>query len=153
MPSIDGAERERAQRAAALITELHRDVGRAPVADLLKTFIDDTHYRAALRRAGQGRAVRNVDKLLADAHASGMVSVGEFLEYVALLRDAGTREGEARATSEGAVQIMSVHAAKGLEFPVVVLGDIGAEKGSRTKVLIDAGLGVLLPLQAEKRGG
>jgi len=143
-PGIEGVDGEQAQRAAALIADLHRGAGRTPVADLLKTFIDETQYRAALRRAGQGRAVRNVDKLLADAHASGIVGVGEFLEYVGLLRDAGTREGEARATSEGAVQIMTVHAAKGLEFPIVVLGDVGKDKGSRPSLLVDGTLGVLL---------
>ena len=89
-------------------------------------------------------------KLLADAHASSLVGVGEFLEYVSGLRDSGTREGEARATAEGAVQIMSVHAAKGLEFPVVVIGDVTRKRPSRTDLLIDPDLGVLLPLKDEE---
>jgi ATP-dependent helicase/nuclease subunit A len=146
LPGEDGL---RAERAARLVAKLHAQVGRAPVADLLKDFLDQTNYRAALIQAGQTRGARNVAKLLADAHASGIVGAGEFLEYVSGLRDSGTREGEARATAEGAVQIMSVHAAKGLEFPVVVIGDVTYGRRGGAGVLIDPALGVLLPLKDE----
>ena len=141
---LAGEDGSRAARAATLISDLHAQAGRAPVADLLKAFLDATGYRAALIAAGQARAARNVAKLLADAHASGLVSAGEFLAYVVELRDSGTREGEARATAEGAVQIMSVHAAKGLEFPVVVIGDATYDPPGRSGVLFDPALGVLL---------
>ena len=144
-PLLPGEDGGRAARAALVISDLHAQAGRAPVADLLKAFLDATGYRAALVAAGQARAARNVAKLLADAHASSLVSVGEFLAYVAELRDSGTREGEARATAEGAVQIMSVHMAKGLEFPVVVIGDATYDPPGRSGVLFDPVLGVLLP--------
>jgi ATP-dependent helicase/nuclease subunit A len=150
-PALPGEEGARVARAATLISDLHAQAGRAPVADLIKDFLDKTGYRAALLAAGQSRATRNVAKLLADAHVSGLVSVGEFLEYVSELRDSGAREGEARATTEGAVQIMSVHAAKGLEFPVVVLGDITYTPPSRHGILFDPGLGVLLPQRDDEK--
>ena len=142
LPGEDGG---RAARAATIISDLHAQAGRAPVADLLKAFLDATGYRAALLTTRQVRAARNVAKLLADAHASGLVSVGEFLAYVVELRDSGTREGEARTTAEGAVQIMSVHQAKGLEFPVVVLGDVTYNAPPRNGLLLDPALGILLP--------
>jgi len=147
---LPGQDGRRAGQAVSVITDLHRYVGRFPVADVLKAFLDATGYRAALIQAGESRGARNVSKLLADAHASGIVSVGEFLEYVSGLRDAGTREGEARATAEGAVQIMSVHAAKGLEFPVVVIGDVTYKGRGAGGVLVDAELGVLLPVNDEE---
>jgi ATP-dependent helicase/nuclease subunit A len=136
-----------ARRAAEVIAGLHEQVGRMPVAGVLKAFLDLTGYRAALIEAGQARGARNVSKLLADAHGSGIVGVGEFLEYVAGLRDSGTREGEARATAEGAVQIMTVHAAKGLEFPVVVIGDVTRTAGRGGGLIIDPELGPLLPVR------
>jgi ATP-dependent helicase/nuclease subunit A len=146
---LPGEDGPRAERAAQVIAALHGRVGRAPVADLLKAFLDATDYRAALIQAGQSRGARNVAKLLADAHASGIVGVGEFLEYVAGLRDSGTREGETRATAEGVVQIMTVHAAKGLEFPVVAVGDVTRQVGGGKSVLVSPALGVLLPLEDE----
>jgi len=142
-----GDRGHRAARAAIVIDDLHEQAGRTPVADLLKAFVDRTDYRAALLRAGQARGARNVAKLLADAHTSTIVSVGEFLEYIDGLRDSGTREGEARATVEGAVQIMSVHQAKGLEFPVVVLGDVTKRARPGYGPLVDPALGVVLPLK------
>lgn len=141
LPGEDGSAAAQAQR---IIRNLHALTGRAPVADLLKALLDATGYRAVLLAEGQVRAARNVAKLLSDARASGLVSVGEFLAYVAELRDSGAREGEARATAEGAVQIMSVHAAKGLEFPVVVIGDATYAPPARNGVLLDPNLFVLL---------
>ncbi len=149
--SLSDRDRANAQRAAGIISRLHEQVGRISVADLLKAFLDATDYRAALIQAGQIRGARNVSKLLADAHASGIVGVGEFLEYVTGLRDSGTREGEARATTEGAVQIMSVHAAKGLEFPVVIIGDVTRGSWGSSGLLIDPELGPLLPVRDGQR--
>ncbi|HSR33388.1 MAG TPA: UvrD-helicase domain-containing protein [Anaerolineae bacterium] len=140
----------RIRRVTRVVGELHGQVGRSSVAELLKAFLDKTDYRAALIQTGQARAARNVSKLLADAHASGIVGVGEFLEYVDGLRDTGAREGEARTIAEGSVQIMSVHAAKGLEFPVVILGDITYGSGARGSLLVDPSLGVLLSLKDDE---
>jgi ATP-dependent helicase/nuclease subunit A len=150
VPSVlAGEDGLRAERAAWVITELSGQVGRTSVADILKSFLDATGYRAALLQTGQARAARNVSKLLADAHTSGIVGVGEFLEYLGGLRDAGAREGEARSTAEGAVQIMTIHAAKGLEFPVVVIGDVTSGGGRGRSLVVDADLGPLIKLEDE----
>jgi len=138
-----------AVRGRDLIAELHDLAGRVPVAELLKRLLDRTRYRAALQAVeGGARARRNVDKLLADAHASGLVSVREFLEYVRALRDVGVRESEAPTEAGSAVQLMTVHKAKGLEFPVVVIAD-AAHAGHRDTVTVrlDAQLGVTLNLR------
>ena len=143
---------DRRQRAVELVEKLNGLVGRTTLADVLKAFLDDTSYVAALLQADQARAARNVAKLLADAHASGIVGVGEFVEHVQSLRDVGVREGEARSIAEGAVQIMTVHAAKGLEFAIVVIGDITHQGGSGKPALVDSDLGILLPLSDEDKG-
>lgn len=143
-------EAECAVEARNLIRRLHGMVGRTPVADLLKVFLDATAYRASLLRAGERRAVNNVSKLLADAHASEIVGVSTFLEYVGELRDASPREGEARAITSGAVQIMSVHQAKGLEFPIVAIGDAAHSSSPNRGLLIDEELGLVPPLTAER---
>lgn len=132
--------------AADAIAHLHSLSGRLPVAELLKQFLDLTHYRAILKSAGgSSRLTRNVDKLLADAHRSRLVAVGDFLEYVQSLRDVGAREGEAPVEVSGAVQLMTVHKAKGLEFPLVVIADAAYDHtGGSSVVQLDPDLGVLL---------
>jgi ATP-dependent helicase/nuclease subunit A len=145
------ADLPRAQRAAGIIEELHQQVGRTSVADLLTGYVSATASRAALLATAQTRAARNVSKLLADAYESGIVSVGEFLDYLRNSRQSGAREGEARATAEGAVQIMSVHQAKGMEFSVVVIGDATQESPGRARPILHASFGVLPPLKDEAR--
>jgi ATP-dependent helicase/nuclease subunit A len=151
LPAIQGlqeGDRRRAEFARQLVADLHARAGRAPVASLLKAFLDATYYRGALPLVPGGeRLRRNMDKLLADAHRSELVSVAEFLEYVAALRDVGARESEAPTEAGGAVQLMTIHKAKGLEFPVVVLADAGYTGGFRPATgYLDHELGLLLNL-------
>ncbi|MGC9347547.1 MAG: UvrD-helicase domain-containing protein [Anaerolineae bacterium] len=149
-----GDEGIRLTEARSLIDDLHQRVGRVPVADILKAFLDATAYRAALLRAGDTRAVGNVAKLLSDAHApergGDIVGVPAFLDYVDELRDVAPREGEARTLAQGAVQIMTVHQAKGLEFPVVAMGDVAKQTPGGRGVLIDTHLGIVPPLKEER---
>jgi len=122
----------------SILTELHDLSSRAPAAAILKRLLDLTHYRAILASSPNGaRMIRNVEKLLADAHRSRLVSLTDFLAYVKTLRDVGLREGEAPAdsASAGAVQLMTVHKAKGLEFPLTVLADAAYEhRGAGAKI-------------------
>src|SRR5205823_1272773 len=48
-----------------------------------------------------------------------------FLNYVEAQQEAGADLEPASATTENAVQLMSIHQSKGLEFPVVVVADLG----------------------------
>ncbi|MGD2179212.1 MAG: 3'-5' exonuclease, partial [Anaerolineae bacterium] len=147
---VPGEDLERAVRGRDLVADLNDLAGRVPVAALLKRLLDRTSYRSALEVVEGGpRALRNVYKLLADAHTSGLVSVREFLEYDDTLRDVGARESEAPTEAGSAVQLMTVHKAKGLEFPIVVIAD--AARGSYSggdSVWLDDQLGVTLDVRA-----
>jgi ATP-dependent helicase/nuclease subunit A len=137
------------QHAVNIISELHALVGRSSAAEVLKRFLDLTSYRMILGMVpGGSRLQRNVDKLLADAHRSRLVSLVDFLAYVQTLRDVGTREGEAPVEAEGAVQLMTVHKAKGLEFPMVVIADAAYKPPVwRSGVLLDEDMGLLLGIR------
>jgi ATP-dependent helicase/nuclease subunit A len=147
---LAGGDRERAQRALDILTRLLPQVDRTPVAELLKHLVDETDYRAILATAGGGsggRLWRNLDKLLADAQASGQINVRDFLDYLATLSDAGAREGEAPAEAQGAVRLMTIHKSKGLQFPIVVLADAGRKdvnRGDQVSLLPETGLAIKL---------
>jgi len=149
LSTINEDEGRRIERARDVIAGLNKWAGRATVAQVLKRFLDATGYVAMLRLVeGGARLRRNVEKLLADAHKSQLVSVSDFLEYIQALQDVGARESEAPVEAGGAVQLMTVHKAKGLEFPVVAIADAAHERrGSQGYVLLDSDLGVLFALK------
>jgi ATP-dependent helicase/nuclease subunit A len=128
--SLPHPDQERAARAAALLDELLPQVDSLPVASLLVRLIEATDLRAVLAFGGS-RYWQNLDKLLADAHTSRLIQVRAFLEYVDTLRDVGAREGEAPVETTGAVQLMTIHKAKGLEFDLVVLADAAYQPANR----------------------
>lgn len=127
--------------AAETLALLRAAAGRVDVWTLLRTALDRTGYEATLvladaeattrTAAGGGRGRANVAKFLQLARDRGGAGLSEFLQSIQDLRTREVREGEALAgmPDAGAVQLMSVHAAKGLEFPVVVLADLG--RGTR----------------------
>jgi DNA helicase-2/ATP-dependent DNA helicase PcrA len=103
------------------------------VADLLDTILQQSGYNDALRDGtddGEDRFA-NVQELrgLASQYQPGMIGLEEgqnalaqFLEEVALVSDADDIE-----EGSGAVTLMTLHTAKGLEFPVVFM--VGMEDG------------------------
>jgi len=132
IPGMATAARRSLERFMSTMTRLkERADGGAPVAQLLQELLEETGYREALKAErtieAQGR-LENLDELVRvtqeyDANATEGGSVGEFLQQIALLADADTIRDD-----EGLVTLMTLHNAKGLEFPIVFI--IGMEDGT-----------------------
>ncbi len=112
-----------------VIEALRRQEDRLPVGHLLERLITQTHYDARLLcRPGGRRRLANVRKLLQMANAEPVMGVRDFARRLRdLNKDSlSEREGDAPTEEEAAdvVRIMTIHGAKGLEFPVVILADL-----------------------------
>lgn len=108
--------------AREVLADLRQSAGRVTVEALLEEALEATAYDAILMALPDGERRRaNIEKLLELARKSGRISLQEFLLYINELSEAESREGEAILESHQAVQIMSVHKSKGLEFPLVIL--------------------------------
>ena len=112
----------RAQKAIAdfaeMITKLRAQSQTLPVATLLEQLIKITDYFKYLDDGtiqSESR-VENVKELLSVAKAYSDVGLDSFLEEVALVSDIDSLDQNADA-----VTLMTLHAAKGLEFPVVFM--------------------------------
>jgi ATP-dependent exoDNAse (exonuclease V) beta subunit len=114
--------------ALRLLQQLHRARNYRPVADTVTRLLADTraHVGFILRPAGE-QALANVlhiAELARQYESSGGISFRGFIDE---LRAAAASEGaEAPILEESSdgVRLMTVHKAKGLEFPVVILADL-----------------------------
>ena len=98
----------------------------ATLPELIRFLIDRTGYIRALEDEGTPEAVSRIENLKELANAAQDAqqrgeTLSEFLDHAALVSDADSYNPESRVT------LMSLHAAKGLEFPLVLLA--GMEEG------------------------
>ena len=129
-PHIADDDRTRAEFAANCLGELADLAGRVTIAELLRMALDQTGYLATLTGLPDGARRRgNVEKLLDKATSSGKITLGAFSQYLRDLTENEAREGEALLDVEGAITLMTVHRAKGLEFPLVALVDTSWRRG------------------------
>ena len=128
-----------------LLQQLHRGRNYRPVADTIGRLLAETraHVGFILRPAGEQALanVLHVAELARQYEASGGISFRGFLDE---LRQAAELAdvAEAPIVEEGSdgVRLMTVHKAKGLEFPVVILADLTCRmsRGDASRY-IDAG--------------
>jgi ATP-dependent helicase/nuclease subunit A len=116
----------------ANLTRWLRLRGRMPLLELLRLILNDGGYYVSLSRGTRGeQAVSNIEKLLDSARELSLLEGGDLADFAAWLDeriDYIDEEGEADVDISlgGAVQIMTVHQSKGLEFPMVFVPDLGA---------------------------
>ncbi|MDA0167420.1 UvrD-helicase domain-containing protein, partial [Solirubrobacter ginsenosidimutans] len=129
-------------KVAQLLAAEREHAQRAPLEVLLERAIVATGYDlATLSRPGGDRRLANLRKLM---RLAGEYERAEGRDLRGFLADAQARdlaearEGEAALESEGldAVRLMTIHRAKGLEFPVVCVADLGRKAGGTRPALL-----------------
>jgi DNA helicase-2/ATP-dependent DNA helicase PcrA len=126
IPGLGAAAVKAFARFMDTMTELRdKTAAGASVEAVLAELLEATGYLEWLRAErtieAQGR-IENLEELINGAGESGDDTVAEYLQRVALLADADNRVDD-----EGLVTLMTLHNAKGLEYPIVFL--LGMEDG------------------------
>jgi ATP-dependent helicase/nuclease subunit A len=126
--------------AWALLGTLHRERNAVAPAAVVERLLSETAVLAAYALEPQGEVrVANLLKVLDTARALETTGALTFRGLVRWLRDRGAsryEEGESAVDADDAVRLMTIHKAKGLEFPVVVVPDLGREGPWRAPVLL-----------------
>jgi len=104
--------------------------GRLTIAELIRTIITDRFLTAIYSVHPNGlQRMANIEKLIEIARrfqSEGNGPLPEFVKYCLQMADDEEEEGEALITSgeESPIFLMTIHAAKGLEFPMVIIPEL-----------------------------
>ena len=117
--------------ALAVLRDLHRGRNRRPIADTIGRLLATTRSHAGFANWSTGeQALANVARLMDMARRqerNGLISFRAFVDWLVDQAEIG-EASDAPIIEEGldGVRMMTVHKAKGLEFPVVILVDMTA---------------------------
>ncbi|MDQ6607661.1 MAG: UvrD-helicase domain-containing protein, partial [Actinomycetota bacterium] len=146
LDELDADERRRLEEFVAWFESERRAAARLGVEELIERALEVTAYDlTVLAMPGGARRLANLRKLmrLGREHEAGAGrDLRGFLELVAR-RAAGragaadSRESEAPVESEAlnAARLMTIHRAKGLEFPIVCVADLGRSPIRRAELI------------------
>jgi len=145
---LSPAQHHQATFAAKTLGELREIKDFVPVAELLQIALDRTGYDAALLGEFLGeRKLANLQKLVQEARSfdrGGMFTLADFVAELTESIAEQPHEEPASTTAAEAdvVKLMTVHKAKGLEFPVVFLVDVDSTtQSSRATAAYDLRVG------------
>jgi ATP-dependent DNA helicase UvrD/PcrA len=151
-PDVVGSARTAAQQAGVVFAELRDEASRLSLAELFDSIVERTGYRAGVDQENEEDLERwaNVLEVRADMERYDLLPPGEalptYLEQVTLVSAVDEMEDDPK----GRATLITLHSAKGLEFPVVFIA--GVEEGllpiSRA---IEAEFGDPAPMEEERR--
>jgi ATP-dependent exoDNAse (exonuclease V) beta subunit len=138
---LDPGERARLERFLACVRALRALAGRIPAGELAARAAEALDLEAAhLAAPGGARRAVNLEKAiaLARARSAAGASAAELARHFRTMAARPPREPEADLPDEDAVALLSVHQAKGLEWPVVFVPDLGAKaRNDARRALLD----------------
>ena len=141
-PGLEAQDRRGAERAARSLGAWAAMKDRAPLAILLERVLFASGYAASVvgRFAGE-RGYANLRKMVDLARrfeGAGPSGLGDYVDYVSDFVRNQMRAEQASLEDPGGetVRLMTIHKAKGLEFPVVVVPDIGWQRRGRSSACL-----------------
>jgi ATP-dependent helicase/nuclease subunit A len=137
-----GVEREAALGAKDVLIALRKMRERASLTAIIERALELTRFEAVILGLPNGlQRAANVRKLMETARgfeAHRFFGLGDFVRHLRLLVEKEPREPQAQIVGEAdnVVRLMTIHQAKGLEFPVVIVADLGRRPHSDSESIV-----------------
>jgi ATP-dependent helicase/nuclease subunit A len=152
LPSVlDGRQRQQAEFAAGVLRDLRAVKDRLPVAGVIQEAMRRTGYDALLLAEFLGeRKLANLQKLIERARSFDAAGIFTLADFITQLSEFVARQpDEALAATQpelaDVVKLMTIHQSKGLEFPVVIVPDVGRPRRvAGPSIAFSRGLGPVL---------
>ena len=153
---IDEDDQVALDRIASLLEALIPRRNRYGIAELLRYAVTASEFMTVIAANFDGaQRVANVEKLfrLAEQFEKSGHLIRDFVRFVEEFEAIGGREGEGQMDeSANVVRLMTIHQAKGLEFPVVVIPDLHREPIRReTSFILDRHKGMTVRIPDGRR--
>jgi ATP-dependent helicase/nuclease subunit A len=146
------------RRAYSILSALQPLASRLTIPSLLRTIIEQTGWRGVIAADERFEQIEaNIEKLLELARGfenQGFRNLYDFAEELRILAEYSINEGEAEVVlGNDAVTMMTIHASKGLEAPIVVLYNTNSSSQKIPQVGIDGRLGMSFLLKRPREDG
>jgi ATP-dependent helicase/nuclease subunit A len=137
---VDEDDQAALDRVASLLDSLIPRRNRYGIAELLRYAVSASEFMTVIAVNFDGaQRVANVEKLfrLAEQFDKSGHLIRDFVRFVEEFEAIGGREGEGQMDeSANVVRLMTIHQAKGLEFPVVIIPDLHRDPARRENQFI-----------------
>ncbi|UJS17071.1 MAG: UvrD-helicase domain-containing protein [Candidatus Jettenia sp.] len=124
-----------------LLRKFHARAGILPVSQLIDEIMDNTHIAEITASAWHGEQklanLRKLYQMACDQEQSETISLKTFIDRITRRIKEAKEEGESPLSDEtlDVVKILTIHKSKGLEFPIVILGNLHGEVRNDNEVL------------------
>ena len=149
--AADAGDKSRSRQlscALRVMKRLRDSVGSSAVADIVERAVVESGWLTRLEsRREEARAegvasaanVRKAIRLIQSIERSGAYGPSAVSrKFEDMLEHAKPSPGALSVTAGGAIRIMTVHASKGLEFPIVAVAEMGGDKTEKKKLALTA---------------